>query len=135
MGSAAFEEDRSFLSQDLPAAAVVCRTEHGNLHAGFLYRDRGDVAVLHLGWQDRLFRTWSWPKQVGDPGPAGRGRPPGGIEARRAAARRASQRPPGEDLACAGELLAGRTGPREWPVNTRWEQSQTMSAMPAMKAI
>ena len=41
-------------------AAVVARTEAGNLHAGLLYWDGMKVAELHLGWVDRMFNTWDW---------------------------------------------------------------------------
>lgn len=60
MGEAAFDHEVPFLGQTLRAAAVLCRTEHGNLHAGVLYRDGDAAAVLHLGWQDYLSRHWEW---------------------------------------------------------------------------
>ena len=63
MGKAAFEEEIPFLSQPVPVAAVLCRTEHGNLHAGLLHRSKdGTARVLHLGWQDRLSCDWPWPR-------------------------------------------------------------------------
>jgi len=42
------------------AAAVVCRTEGGNLHAGLLYRDGEGVGALHLGWKDSMHNSWGW---------------------------------------------------------------------------
>jgi hypothetical protein len=57
---AELEEDRPFLKQPFPAAAVICRTEQGNLHAGVLYKNRGEAAILHLGWEDLLSRNWRW---------------------------------------------------------------------------
>ncbi len=60
LGEAVFEHEVPFLRQPLRAAAVLCRTEHGNLHAGVLYRDGDKPAVLHLGWQDYLSRDWKW---------------------------------------------------------------------------
>lgn len=63
MGEAAFDDDLPFVGQSLRAAAVICRTEQGNLHAGLLYRaSNGTAAVLHLGWQDRLYTDWAWPR-------------------------------------------------------------------------
>lgn len=41
-------------------AAVVARTEAGNLHAGLLYWDGKKVAELHLGWADRMSNSWDW---------------------------------------------------------------------------
>lgn len=59
MGEAAFEEDAPFLEQPLRAAAVVCRTEHGNLHTGVLHRNvDGEAEVLHLAWKDNLVLGW-----------------------------------------------------------------------------
>lgn len=49
----AFVPDRDII------AAVVCRTEQGNLHAGLLYRDRGGVVgALHVGWENHLYNAW-----------------------------------------------------------------------------
>ena len=63
MGEAAFESEIPFLSQPRPVAAVLCRTEHGNLHAGLLHRAKdGSAQVLHLGWQDYLYYEWAWPR-------------------------------------------------------------------------
>lgn len=59
MGEAAFEEEAPFLDQPLKAAAVMCRTEHGGLHTGVLYREsESESAVLHLAWEDRLEIKW-----------------------------------------------------------------------------
>jgi len=33
---------------------VLCRTPHGNLHAGLLFKINGITKVLHLGWEDVL---------------------------------------------------------------------------------
>ena len=41
---------------------MVCRTEHGNLHAGILYRTDQGANVLNLGFQDRLGVDWEWPR-------------------------------------------------------------------------
>lgn len=60
MGEAAFDDEIAFLDQSLRAAAVLCRTEHGNLHAGVMYRNGDEAAVLHLGWQDYLSQDWTW---------------------------------------------------------------------------
>lgn len=60
MGKAVFECNTPFLSQPFPAAVVVCRSEHGLLHSGVLYRaKKGDAAVLHLGWENHLYNTWN----------------------------------------------------------------------------
>ena len=67
MGEAAFDDEVAFLDQPLRAAAVLCRTEHGNLHAGVLYRDGDKAAVLHLGWQDYLSRDWEWTRMWAAP--------------------------------------------------------------------
>ncbi len=41
------------------AAAVVCKTRHGNLHAGVLFLDKDEQPrALHLGWQDQLQNQW-----------------------------------------------------------------------------
>lgn len=59
MGLAVFEEEVSFLSQQAGAAAVICRTSHGNFHIGVLHRDKdGGAAILHLAWKDKL--SWDW---------------------------------------------------------------------------
>ncbi|WP_428265090.1 hypothetical protein [Haliangium sp.] len=60
MGEAVFDDQVRFLDQPLRAAAVLCRTEHGNLHAGLLYHNGTADAVVHLGWQDTLDRSWPW---------------------------------------------------------------------------
>lgn len=62
MGRAVYEDESSFVASGVPAAAVICRAEHGNLHAGILYRDGDSEAILHLGWEDHLatHRGWSW---------------------------------------------------------------------------
>lgn len=60
MGEAVFDKEVPFLDQPLRAAAVLCRTQHGNLHAGVLYRDGNRASVLHLGWKDHLDRQWPW---------------------------------------------------------------------------
>ena len=62
MGKAVYEEDAPFLSHPGAAGAVICRTEHGTLHAGVLHKARGAVSVLHLGWEDRLRSGWNWRK-------------------------------------------------------------------------
>lgn len=41
-------------------AAILSRTEHGNLHAGLVYRWGGRIEILHLAWQDRLANDWHW---------------------------------------------------------------------------
>lgn len=61
MGEAVFESNVAFLSEPHRAAVVICRTESGNLHSGLLHRlANGRDAVLHLGWQDRLYYEWRW---------------------------------------------------------------------------
>ena len=61
MGEAAFDHDSPFSASGARAAAVLCRTEEGTLHAGVLHRGTGGVAaVLHLGWEDRLYIDWRW---------------------------------------------------------------------------
>lgn len=63
MREARFDAEAPFVSQALRAAAVICRTEHGNLHAGVLhFASSGQAAVLNLAWQDNLRYEWSWPK-------------------------------------------------------------------------
>lgn len=62
MGEPVFDSDVEFLSQPFMAGAVLCRTEQGNLHVGLIYRDKDQVAILHLGWQDTLLREWQWPR-------------------------------------------------------------------------
>jgi hypothetical protein len=61
LGLATFDDESRFLDSGHRAAAVLCRTEHGSLHAGVLHLDRKDeVQVLHLGWFDRLSTEWKW---------------------------------------------------------------------------
>lgn len=62
LGEASLDSERAFLDQSLEAAAVVCRTEYGNLHAGILYRTDQGANVLNLGFQDRLYVDWGWPR-------------------------------------------------------------------------
>jgi hypothetical protein len=63
MGESQFDSDVPFMDSGHMAAAVVCRTDHGNLHAGLLHRRAGQhPGVLHLGWQDHLSEEWSWAK-------------------------------------------------------------------------
>lgn len=63
MGQAAFDKDEPFSASGARAAAVLCRTPQGNLHAGVLHRAAGGAtAVLHLGWQDALDMDWPWPR-------------------------------------------------------------------------
>jgi len=59
MCEAGFEEVKPFVAG---AGAVLCRTEHGNLHAGVVYLHGSAVSVLHLGWEDSLSRAWKWPR-------------------------------------------------------------------------
>ena len=62
MAGVYFDEEVPFRDQPALAAAVICRTEEGNLHAGILHRSDGTstVEVLHLGWQDCMRRDWQW---------------------------------------------------------------------------
>lgn len=61
MGEVAFDRDEPFSASGWRAAAVLCRTPHGNLHAGVLHRAAaGTTAVLHLGWQDALDLDGPW---------------------------------------------------------------------------
>ena len=62
MSEAVFDDKEPFLGQPLRAAAVLCRTEQGNLHTGLLYKNGESACVLHLGWQDRLSKEWTWPR-------------------------------------------------------------------------
>lgn len=62
MGLAVFDDEKPFAESGNSAAAVLCRTEHGNLHAGILYRKGTQVQVLHLGWFDYLDDQWKWQK-------------------------------------------------------------------------
>ncbi len=55
----ALDQDFPFAAGNLPAAAVLCYTEWGNLHIGVLYMD-GSPKILHLGWQDYLSADWPW---------------------------------------------------------------------------
>lgn len=51
------------------AAAILCRTPHGNMHAGLLHRKPGQpLEFLHLGWEDSLSQGWSWPYVWACPG-------------------------------------------------------------------
>ena len=52
-------QDTPFQTTNI-VAAVVCRTEEGNLHAGLLFRNGDSVAELHLGWEDYLSDRWRW---------------------------------------------------------------------------
>lgn len=62
MTRAVFEAEMAFASQPLVAAIVICRAGD-NLHSGLLYLDTNSaVRVLHLGWQDRLYNSWGWPR-------------------------------------------------------------------------
>jgi hypothetical protein len=64
LGDAAFEDESPFLEQPLGAAAVICRTSRGNLHAGVLHRDdKGQAAILHLAWKDTLSVIWAEKRQ------------------------------------------------------------------------
>lgn len=68
MGRAVFEEESAFIDQSMPAAAVLCKTERGNLHMGLLYRGRdGQAEVLHLAWHDNLSREWGWRRMWAHP--------------------------------------------------------------------
>lgn len=61
MGAAQFDEDVRFIDQPLRAAAVICRTPLGNLHAGVLHHDgQSSVFSLSLGWEDKLLDVWQW---------------------------------------------------------------------------
>lgn len=61
MGRAVFDDDTSFREQEMLAAAVLCRTEHGSLHMGLMYRGTdGGSEILHLAWNDKLSRDWPW---------------------------------------------------------------------------
>jgi hypothetical protein len=50
----------SFKDSGALAAATICRTEHGNLHAGIVHRKKDVVEFLHLGWEDQLRTDWNW---------------------------------------------------------------------------
>jgi hypothetical protein len=61
VGVATLDDVTSFASQSHRAAAVMCRTQYGNLHAGIVHRTGdGEVEFLHLGWQDTLSKEWTW---------------------------------------------------------------------------
>lgn len=61
MGVAEFESDVRFDHQRLFIAAIVGRTDHGNLHSGVLYIGANDERLaLHLGWQDQLSQRWDF---------------------------------------------------------------------------
>lgn len=60
MGGVSSDDETPFSSQPLRAAAVICRTPYGNLHAGVLHREGTRDAVLHLGWQDTLYDDWHY---------------------------------------------------------------------------
>lgn len=62
MGVPAFDNEQPFGRASHAAAAVICRTEKGNLHAGLLYREDNTTNVIHLGWEDQLSKKWEWPK-------------------------------------------------------------------------
>lgn len=59
MGAAQFESQSSFEKSESYAAAMLCRTRHGTLHAGLLYKRKYEVKVLHLGWSDNLRDRWA----------------------------------------------------------------------------
>lgn len=50
----------SFESAGHNVAAILSRTEHGNLHAGLVFRRHGSIGYLHLAWEDRLVDEWDW---------------------------------------------------------------------------
>jgi hypothetical protein len=59
MARAVFADESPLPTDQLAAAAVLCRTEHGNLHMGIMYRGRGQKPeFLHLAWDDALSRDW-----------------------------------------------------------------------------
>lgn len=63
MGEAKFDTELAFDQQTHEAAAVVCRTTEGNLHAGVYFRTEAGVSILHLGSPDRLYENhWTWPR-------------------------------------------------------------------------
>ncbi len=61
MGEARFDTEFSFEQQAYEAAAVICRTNAGNLHAGVYFRSDEGVGILHLGSPDHLYvNHWTW---------------------------------------------------------------------------
>lgn len=59
MARPVFADESPFPADQLAAAAVLCRTEYGNLHMGMIYRgQRGKTEFLHLAWNDDLSRDW-----------------------------------------------------------------------------
>ena len=61
MGFPVFNDSVRFADQPQAAAAVLCRTEHGNFHLGISYkRAFGPPNFLHLGFQDYLSTEWNW---------------------------------------------------------------------------
>lgn len=53
-----FDHESPFAVSGHPIGVMICRTCHGNLHNGVLYRREGTVQCLHLGWQDILSDKW-----------------------------------------------------------------------------
>jgi hypothetical protein len=61
VGEARFDEESPFADSGAFAAAVICRTECGNLHVGLLHRsDEHPTEIIHLGWEDQLRNDWNW---------------------------------------------------------------------------
>jgi len=58
-----------FQCSSASAAAVICRTEHGNLHLGIYFKEPGGSAsILHLGWEDTLkMNDWNWDRLWASP--------------------------------------------------------------------
>jgi len=55
------ESSHSFAESDKPAATCVCRTDHGNLHAGIAYRSADGHHILHLAFHNDLRLDDAWP--------------------------------------------------------------------------
>ncbi|MGE0323696.1 MAG: hypothetical protein AB7K71_04380 [Polyangiaceae bacterium] len=62
MTEANFDEEVPFQDHPALAAAVICRTDEGNLHTGILHKSdvSPEVQVLHLGWQNYVSDAWEW---------------------------------------------------------------------------
>lgn len=68
MGKPEFEPESLFVGGKGHAAALLCRTDHGGLHSGLLYRTAGGgCGVIHLGWEDMILTTWEWERYWATP--------------------------------------------------------------------
>lgn len=60
MGEPVYDTDSPFAEDNSSAAAVICRTEDGIVHAGLLYKRKEQVNCLHLGNDNDLKDRWRW---------------------------------------------------------------------------